>query len=137
MIWMTDDFLPPKVTPASMPATAAAPPGRRIHADAGRHWQPMLIEGQRHPGFWIVPIVDDETGAWTSYWMRLDAGARSLVHTHTTTELLYVTEGIYTDQDGTDIVAGQVVTFPAGSSHWSYSRTGCTVLVVTNSESSL
>ncbi|MDR5740701.1 MULTISPECIES: cupin domain-containing protein [unclassified Caballeronia] len=97
----------------------------------------MLIEGKRHPGFSIIPIVDDESGAWTSYWMRLDAGARSLFHTHTSTELLIVMDGVYTDQDATDFTAGQVVTFPAGTSHWSYSREGCTVLVVTNSESAL
>ncbi|MFM0418882.1 cupin domain-containing protein [Paraburkholderia aromaticivorans] len=134
-----DDFLPAVTKPLTTYSTTSAPvtPARRIHRPAERQWQPMMIEGQRHPGFWIVPIVDDETGAWTSYWMRLDAGARSLLHTHTSTELLYITDGIYTDQDGTDIAAGEVVTFAAGSSHWSYSRDGCTVLVVTNSESSL
>lgn len=113
------------------------PPGRQISSSDGAEWRPMMIEGQRHPGFWIIPIVDDEIGAWTSYWMRLDAGARSLMHTHTSTELLLIMQGVYTDQDGTDITAGQVVTYPAGTSHWSHSREGCTVLVVTNSDSEL
>jgi anti-sigma factor ChrR (cupin superfamily) len=115
----------------------SAPDGRLIHALDERHWQPMMIQGKRHSGFWIIPIVDDETGLWTSYWMRLDAGARSLLHTHTSTELLLIMDGVYTDQDGTDITARQVVTYPAGTSHWSHSREGCTVLVVTNSESEL
>jgi anti-sigma factor ChrR (cupin superfamily) len=116
---------------------APAPEGRMVHAFDGRSWQPMLIDGKRHPGFWIIPIVDDETGAWSSYWMRLEAGARSLLHTHTSTELLLIMEGVYTDQDGIDILARQVVTYPAGTSHWSSSRDGCIALVVTNSESEL
>jgi anti-sigma factor ChrR (cupin superfamily) len=111
--------------------------GRSIHTCDADAWQPMMIDGQRHPGFWLIPLVDDSSGNWTSYWMRLDAGARSLLHTHTSTELLSVLDGVYTDQDGTDITPGQVVTFAAGTSHWSYSREGCTVLVVTRSESTL
>lgn len=118
-------------------AQSLTPPGRQISSPDGTEWQPMMIAGQRHPGFWIIPIVDDESGAWTSYWMRLDAGARSLMHTHTSTELLLIMDGVYSDQDGTDIIARQVVTYPAGTSHWSHSRDGCTVLVVTNSESEL
>lgn len=115
----------------------SAPDGRLIHALDERDWLPMMIQGKRHPGFWVIPIIDDETGLWTSYWMRLDAGARSLLHTHTSTELLLIMDGVYTDQDGADITARQVVTYPAGTSHWSHSREGCTVLVVTNSESEL
>lgn len=116
---------------------ASTPDGRLIHMFNERDWQPMMIQGKRHPGFWFIPVVDEETGLWTSYWMRLDAGARSLLHTHASTELLLVVDGIYTDQDGTDITAPQAVTYPAGTSHWSHSREGCTVLVVTNSESEL
>lgn len=116
---------------------AAAPAGRIIHDINDRDWQPMMIAGKRHPGFWIIPIVDDEQGQWTGYWMRLDAGARSLLHTHTSTELLLIMDGVYTDQDGTDFTARQVVTYPAGTSHWSHSREGCTVLVITNTESEL
>ncbi|KIG01633.1 ChrR-like cupin domain containing protein [Burkholderia sp. MR1] len=111
--------------------------GRRLHTIEEHAWAPMLIEGTRHPGFWIIPIVDDESGAWTSYWMRLDAGAKSLFHTHASTELLFIMDGIYTDQDGTDFSPRQAVTYPAGTSHWSHSREGCTVLVVTNAESTL
>jgi anti-sigma factor ChrR (cupin superfamily) len=111
--------------------------GRRLHTIEDDAWEPMLIEGKRHPGFWIIPLVDDESGAWTSYWMRLEAGAKSLFHTHTSTELLFIKDGVYTDQDGTDVTAGQVVTFAKGTSHWAYSREGCTALVVTNSESAL
>jgi hypothetical protein len=73
-------------------AQSLTPPGRKISSPDAAEWQPMMIAGQRHPGFWIIPIVDDESGAWTSYWMRLDAGARSLMHTHTSTELLLIME---------------------------------------------
>ena len=125
-----------KVAP-EIEQSASTPDGRLIHALDERDWQPMMIQGKRHPGFWIIPIVDDEIGLWTSYWMRLDAGARSLLHTHTSTELLLIMDGVYTDQDGTDITARQVVTYAANTSHWSHSREGCTVLVVTNSESEL
>jgi anti-sigma factor ChrR (cupin superfamily) len=114
-----------------------APTGRAIHVLENEAWQPMMIENERLPGFWFIPIVDDSSGQWTSYWMRLEPGAESLVHTHTSTELLLILDGIYTDQDGTDFTARQVVTYPAGSTHRSYSRDGCTVLVVTNTESTL
>lgn len=60
-----------------------------------------------------------------------------LFHTHESTELLFIMDGVYTDQDGTDFTAGQIVTFAKGTAHWSHSRDGCTVLVVTGSESTL
>ncbi|WP_394365151.1 cupin domain-containing protein [Paraburkholderia kirstenboschensis] len=126
-----------KVAPETETVGTLTPDGRLILTFSESEWKPMMIQGKRQPGFWIIPIVDDETGKWTSYWMRLDAGARSLLHTHTSTELLLIMNGVYTDQDGTDITAHQVVTYPAGTSHWSHSREGCTVLVVTNSESEL
>jgi anti-sigma factor ChrR (cupin superfamily) len=125
------------VTQSAIQYAAAAPAGRAIHTLNNDAWQPMMIEGERLPGFWFIPVVDDESGEWSSYWMRLEAGARSLVHTHTSTELLLILDGIYTDQDGTDFTARQVVTYPAGTTHWSHSREGCTVLVVTNTESTL
>lgn len=125
------------MTHETMQNVPAAPSGRALHILENEAWKPMMIGDKRLPGFWFIPIIDDDSGKWTSYWMRLEAGAESLRHTHTSTELLLILDGIYTDQDDTDFTARQVVTYPTGSSHRSYSRDGCTVLVVTDTESTL
>jgi anti-sigma factor ChrR (cupin superfamily) len=89
------------------------------------------------PGFFWIPVANDETGAWSSYWMRLEAGARSIQHRHDDTELIIVMEGVFTDDDGADFLPGQTVSYPAGSRHSTSSAKGCTVMVVEGRASSI
>jgi anti-sigma factor ChrR (cupin superfamily) len=111
--------------------------GRRWYAIDERDWRPMTIGDTPLEGFTWIPLADDESGAWHSYWMRLQPGARSMQHRHDATELIMVLEGIFTDDDGADFLPGQTVAYPAGSCHSTYSERGCTVLVVEGRSSSV
>ncbi|CAB3718427.1 cupin domain-containing protein [Paraburkholderia rhynchosiae] len=111
--------------------------GRRWYAIDAQDWQPMKIGDRVLPGYLWIPVADDENGAWSSYWMRVDAGASSPEHQHDSTELVMVMNGVFTDDDGADFLPGQTVTYPAGSRHSSSSRVGCTVLVVAHTGSKI
>ena len=111
--------------------------GRLWYSIDERDWQPMKIGDTALQGFSWIPVAQDESGAWTSYWMRLAAGARSFEHRHDSTELIVILDGVFTDDDGTDFHPGQTVCYPAGSRHSTSSAYGCTVLVVARTESSI
>lgn len=103
---------------------------RRAYSIDERDWQPMTIDEAVLPGFFWIPVADDDHGAWQSYWMRIAPGARSYEHRHDSTELILILDGVFTDEDGTDFGPGQTVCYAAGSRHSTSSREGCTVLVV-------
>ncbi|MEZ2310631.1 cupin domain-containing protein [Paraburkholderia sp. RCC_158] len=113
--------------------------GRRWYSIDERDWRPMKIGETVLPGFFSIPVADDENGAWGSYWMRLQPGARSLEHQHDSTELILILilDGVFTDDDGTDFLPGQTVCYPAGSRHRTSSEEGCTVLVVAHTGSKI
>lgn len=98
-------------------------------------WRPMSIDGTVLPGFSWIPLASDEGAVWSSYWMKMAPGARSMVHRHEATELLLIKEGFFSDADGASYAAGDVVTYAAGSTHSSFSDLGCIVLVVTGAPS--
>ncbi|VVE05012.1 anti-Sigm factor, ChrR [Pandoraea terrae] len=97
----------------------------------------MKIGDSLLPCFWWIPVANDESGAWQSYWMRMDPGARSPQHIHESTELLLVTQGVFTDGDNESYGPGEIVVYAAGSDHSSYSTEGCIALVVTRTSSRL
>ena len=111
--------------------------GRRLYSIDERDWRPMKIGETVLPGFFWIPVADDESGSWSSYWMRLQPGARSFEHKHDSTELILILEGVFTDDDGTDFLPGQTVSYPAGSRHSTSSKEGCTVLVVAHTGSTI
>jgi anti-sigma factor ChrR (cupin superfamily) len=111
--------------------------GRRLYSIDERDWRPMKIGETVLPGFFWIPVADDESGSWSSYWMRLQPGARSFEHKHDSTELILILEGVFTDDDGTDFLPGQTVSYPAGSRHRTSSKEGCTVLVVAHTGSTI
>lgn len=112
------------------------PAGLKIQGD--RHgysidesdWQPLLIDETPIPGYSWIPLAKDEAGAWQSYWMKIDAGARGPLHRHGGTELVMVLDGVFVDGDGTEFLPGHVVTYAAGSRHSTHSTVGCVVLVI-------
>ena len=111
--------------------------GRRLYSIDERDWRPMKIGETVLHGFFWIPVANDERGAWSSYWMRLQPGARSFEHKHDSTELILILEGVFTDDDGTDFLPGQTVSYPAGSRHSTSSKEGCTVLVVAHTGSTI
>jgi anti-sigma factor ChrR (cupin superfamily) len=111
--------------------------GRRHYRTRDEDWRPLQIDGADIPGYFSIPLSDDEDGSWSSYWMKIQPGARGPEHRHDTTELIFVAEGDFADSDGATFQTGDVLTYLAGSSHSSSSATGCVVLVVARTESRL
>ena len=111
--------------------------GRRHYKIREEDWRPLQIGDRDIPGYFWIPLSDDEEGAWSSYWMRVEPGASGPEHRHNTTEFIYVAEGVFTDSDGVSFRPGDVLTYPAGSSHSSSSACGCVVLVVARTGSQL
>ncbi|WP_244179297.1 cupin domain-containing protein [Paraburkholderia aspalathi] len=111
--------------------------GRRWYSIDERDWRPMKIGETVLPGFFWIPVANDENGDWSSYWMRLQPGARSFEHQHDSTELILILDGVFIDDDDTDFLPGQAVSYPAGSRHRTSSKEGCTALVVAHSASTI
>jgi Anti-sigma factor len=111
--------------------------GRRHYKIHDEDWRPLQIGGTDIPGYFWIPLSDDEEGAWSSYWMKVAPGAQGPAHRHETTELIVVMEGVFTDSDGVSFQPGDALTYASGSSHASSSASGCVVLVVARTGSSL
>jgi anti-sigma factor ChrR (cupin superfamily) len=100
-------------------------------------WLPMELGGVPIDGFSWWPLAGDEAGGWDAYWMRVDAGARSLMHVHPATELLHIFEGHLADMNQRIYGPGDVAIFAAGSEHFTHSATGCIALVVTGKQAAV
>jgi len=111
--------------------------GRRSYKIDDEDWRPLQIGETDIPGYFWIPLSEDEGGGWSSYWMRIQPGARGSMHLHDTTEMIFVAEGVFTDSDGVHFQPGHVLTYAAGSRHSSSSESGCIVLVVARTASSL
>ena len=64
----------------------------------------------------------------------MDPGAKSIPHEHTSYEEFLILEGDLIDPDNKVLKKGDFVTFEPGSSHSSYTKNGCTVLVFMRSK---
>ena len=122
---------------ATMPLNPLEFAARRSYKINDEDWRPLQIGEQDIPGYFWIPLSEDEGGGWSSYWMKIQPGARGPAHLHDTTELIFVADGVFTDSDGAHFQSGHVLTYAAGSSHSSSSESGCTVLVVARTASSL
>ena len=81
------------------------------------------------PGMsWHKITYDQETGHGT-YILKMDRGARSLHHEHTNYEEFLILDGELIDTDNKIFKKGDFVTFDPGSSHSSYTKNGCLILV--------
>ncbi|WP_319544369.1 cupin domain-containing protein [Ruegeria conchae] len=79
--------------------------------------------------WWKNVSFDEDTGQG-SYLMKMAPGARSNPHIHHGPEEFFVLEGDLTDHDGFRYHSGDFVSFPAGSSHFSRTETGCLLVVM-------
>ena len=77
---------------------------------------------------WHKITYNKETGQGT-YVLKMDPGAKSLSHEHTNYEEFLMLDGELIDPDNKVLKKGDFVTFEPGSSHSSYTKNGCLVLV--------
>ena len=85
----------------------------------------LAIEGMS----WHKISYDKESGGNGSYLLKMDPNAKSLPHIHNGYEEFLMVEGELTDSDGKIFKKGDFVTFEPGSSHSSYTKDGCLILV--------
>ena len=78
---------------------------------------------------WHKINYDKSNGGFGIYILKMDAGAKSLPHIHQGYEEFYVVEGDLEDADGKVLKKGDFMTFEPGTSHNSYTKNGCLLIV--------
>ena len=64
-----------------------------------------------------------------SYILKMEPDAKSLPHKHVNYEEFLILDGELIDPDNKTFKKGDFVTFEPGSSHFSYTKIGCVLLV--------
>jgi len=81
------------------------------------------------PGMsWHKITYNQKTGQG-SYILKMNPGAKTVPHLHKNYEEFLILDGELIDFDNTVFKKGDFVTFEPGSSHSSYSKNGCLILV--------
>ena len=78
---------------------------------------------------WYKISYDKKNGGQGTYLLKMEPGAKSLPHKHTGYEEFLMLEGELIDPDGKNFKKGDFVSFEPGSSHYSYTKEGCLILV--------
>ena len=78
---------------------------------------------------WHKISYDRNNGGFGTYILKMDAGAKSLPHTHQGFEEFYVIDGLLEDADGKIFKKGDFVTFEPGTKHNSHTKNGCLLIV--------
>ncbi len=74
--------------------------------------------------------VDDDAGFGVGFHIyKMEPGAVSTAHEHTSNEQFYVIEGDLTDHDGYEYGPGDIVCLKQGTKHNSSTRNGCLLVV--------
>ena len=93
------------------------------------NFEPFDNYGAAIPGMkWHKITYNKDTGLGT-YILKMDPNAKSLPHVHTSFEEFLMLEGELIDSDNKVFKKGDFVTFEPGSSHSSYTKNGCLILV--------
>ena len=93
-------------------------------------FEPFDNYGAKVPGMnWHKISYDKKNGGHGSYLLKMEPGAKSLTHQHTGYEEFLILDGELIDPDGKVFKKGDFVTFEPSSTHSSYTKNGCLVLV--------
>ena len=92
-------------------------------------FKPFDRYGKPIPGMsWHKVSYNSQSGHGT-YILKMDPSAKSLPHKHINYEEFIILDGELIDPDGTVFKKGDLITFEPGSTHSSYTKDGCLVLV--------
>ena len=86
--------------------------------------------GKTLPGVEWLPLSGGAEVCKEVYLIRFGPGSRSHPHIHQGSEEFLVLDGELTDDDGMVFRPGDFVRFEPGSKHSSFSKEGCTLLVI-------
>ena len=78
---------------------------------------------------WHKISYNKKKGGQGSYVLKMEPGARSLLHEHNGFEEFLMLEGELIDLDNKVFKKGDFVTFDPGTTHSSYTKNGCLILV--------
>ena len=93
-------------------------------------FEPFDNYGAKVPGMsWHKISYDKKNGGHGSYLLKMEPGAKSLTHQHTGYEEFLILDGELIDPDDKVFKKGDFVTFEPNSTHSSYTKNGCLVLV--------
>jgi len=105
-------------------------PKRKITDLYNVKFKPFDNYGVTVPGMsWHKISYNRENGGQGSYLLKMDPGAKSLPHEHTGYEEFLMLNGKLIDPDGKVFKKGDFITFEPGSTHSSYTKDGCLILV--------
>ena len=82
-----------------------------------------------HGMSWCKISYDKKNGGFGTYFLKMEPGAKSLFHKHNGYEEFLVIDGELKDYDGKVFKKGDLVTFLPGSTHNSFTKNGCLLLV--------
>ena len=92
-------------------------------------FEPFDNYGSVVPGMnWHKITYNKETGQGT-YILKMDPETKSLPHQHINYEEFIMLDGELIDPDNKILKKGDIVTFEPDSSHSSYTKNGCLILV--------
>ena len=77
-----------------------------------------------------IPLSGDANEGYESFMLYMKPGGQSTPHRHTGREEFLVLDGSITDCDGVTFTRGDYVKYRPGSTHYSHSSDGCTMLVI-------
>ena len=102
---------------------------RKITDPFNVKFEPFNNYGSPIPGMsWHKITYSEKTGQGT-YILKMEPGAKSKLHEHTDYEEFIMLEGELIDPDDNILKKGDIVTYEPGSTHSSYTKNGCLILV--------
>ena len=79
--------------------------------------------------YWYNINYNDDNGIGT-YILKFDAGSKTKFHKHMSDENFFILEGTLNDSETKEtFIKGNFISLKEGSSHYSYSKDGCILLV--------
>ena len=92
-------------------------------------FEPFDNYGAPIPGMSWHKISYNKEKGQGSYILKMEPGAKSLPHKHANYEEFLILDGELIDHDNKIFKKGDFVTFEPGSTHSSYTKNGCLILV--------
>ena len=103
---------------------------RKITDPSNIKFEPFDNYGSVVPGMsWHKITYNKENGQGT-YILKMDPGAKSSPHEHTNYEEFLMLNGELIDLDNKVFKKDDFITFEPGSTHSSYTKNGCLILVL-------
>ena len=103
-------------------------PGRHIVHTNEAQFQPFDLDGYQRAGITYLPLNFNRKTGVGSYLSRMEPGAETGKHTHSTRVEFMVLEGRLTDNDGTTFEPGDHVYFEPGSGHNTRAEEACLLI---------